>query len=153
VNIHVPPLRERPEDIPVLIEKLTTLESTKINRPAPFYSKQTVELLCQYHWPGNVRELKNLVKRMIILYPGEQITPDYIQKIIIPVSNAHVEPTISVPTLEEAQRQHVERALIECRGVVGGQKGAARLLDIPRSTLQYRLKKLGINPSIYLKHP
>lgn len=71
VSLTVPPLRERVQDIPILIEKLNVVESETHNRPAPRHASSAMELLCQYSWPGNVRELKNLVKRMIILYPDE----------------------------------------------------------------------------------
>ncbi len=147
VNIHVPALRDRTEDIPLLVEKLTELEAKKHNRPAPVYTEKALENLCQYHWPGNVRELKNLVKRMVILRPGELITDMSISQF----SNAILEPesTERLNTLAEVAIRHIEQALIKCHGVVGGQKGAARLLGLPRSTLQYRLKKYNLDPKNY----
>jgi transcriptional regulator with GAF, ATPase, and Fis domain len=148
VNIPVPPLRKRTEDIPLLMEKLTAIQAVKINRPAPVYTEQAIEKLCQYHWPGNVRELKNLVKRMVILRPGEKITNRDIINIVSAKSQA--EPSRNVTTLADAEREHIEQALIKCGGVVGGRNGAARLLDLPRSTLQYRLKKCGLDPKEYV---
>ncbi|MBI5252404.1 MAG: sigma 54-interacting transcriptional regulator [Desulfomonile tiedjei] len=147
VTIHIPPLKDRPEDIPLLVEQLTSLEANQIKRPAPEYTVDALERLCQYHWPGNVRELKNFVKRMIILRPSERITDLDIEKILNPFQP---ETDKGVTTLADAERQHIERALIKCAGVVGGPNGVARMLGIPRSTLQYRLKKLGLDPSDYI---
>lgn len=152
VNLHVPPLRERIKDIPLLIERLTLLQAKKTNSLAPMYTEKALQILSQYHWPGNVRELKNLVKRMVILKPGESIGSADIHKIITAANLTKTESRKKVITLVQAERQHIKQALIECRGIVGGQHGAARLLGKPRSTLQYRLKKLGLNPSRYVQH-
>lgn len=144
VNIHVPPLRERVEDIPLLISKLSALQARKTNGVAPVYTDGALESLCAYRWPGNVRELKNLVKRLVILRPGERVTRLDIDKIIDfePLE----ENTGDVTTLADAERQHIIQALAKCRGMVGGKRGIAKLLGMPRTTLQYRMKKLGINP-------
>ena len=148
VNLHVPPLRKRTEDIPLLIKKLTEIQAIKINRPAPKYTEQALRRLRKYHWPGNVRELKNLVKRMVILRPGERITNMDIINIISTTFQG--EPSKNVTTLADAEREHIELALIKCGGVVGGRNGAARLLGLPRSTLQYRLKKFSLDPKDYV---
>ncbi|MCG8337237.1 MAG: sigma 54-interacting transcriptional regulator [Proteobacteria bacterium] len=145
VNIHVPPLRERVEDIPLLIDELSVYQARKTNGKPPVYSKKALKTLCDYHWPGNVRELKNLVKRMVILRPGEQITHFDIDKIID--FEPPEEAVQDVKTLADAERQHIIRALRKCRGMVGGKRGIAQLLGVPRTTLQYRMKKLGINPA------
>ncbi|MFH1930790.1 MAG: helix-turn-helix domain-containing protein, partial [Pseudomonadota bacterium] len=84
------------------------------------------------------------VKRMVILRPGERITNTDINKIIN--TTFEPEPDKNVSTLADAEREHIEQALIKCRGVVSGRKGAAQLLALPRSTLQYRLKKYGLDP-------
>lgn len=144
IRIHVPPLRRRIEDIPLLVEKITHRESALINQPPPRYTPAVIDLLAAYHWPGNVRELKNLVKRMIILRPGERVQLADIEKMIdmqVPVDREGDERQ---PTLAEAERRSIEQALVACKGVVGGKDGAARLLGVPRSTLQYRMKRLGI---------
>lgn len=144
VNIHVPPLRERVDDIPLLIRQLSEYQAQKTNHKAPVYTDGAMDLLCDYRWPGNVRELKNLVKRMVILRPGERILEPDIEKIIEVESVA--ETVQESVTLEDAERQHIINALKKCRGMVGGKRGIATLLGVPRTTLQYRLKKLGINP-------
>ncbi|MBT3487755.1 MAG: sigma 54-interacting transcriptional regulator [Desulfobacula sp.] len=148
IQIHVPPLRERVGDIPLLIEQVTLNESDQIHQPAPRYAQQALQLLNAYHWPGNVRELKNFVKRMIILKPGGLINSHDIEKMIEFEEQTNVEKNIPIPTLAESERIFIEQALIKCRGIIGGKNGAARLLDVPRSTLQYRMKKYGIKPEI-----
>lgn len=148
ISIHVPPLRRRIEDIPVLLNKLTADEAQRINRSAPRYSKAAIEVLCAYEWPGNIRELKNFVKRMIIMRPGEAISAGIIRK-ELPVQTEMVASECKFQNLADAERCHIERALVACKGVVGGPAGAAKLLNVPRSTLQYRLKKYNLNPSDY----
>ncbi len=96
---------------------------------------------------GNVRELKNFVKRMVILRPGDSINETDIDRIINPFQP---EAETSTRTLAEAECLHIQKALIKCRGIVGGRNGAARLLGLPRSTLQYRLKKCGLNPEEFV---
>ncbi|NQU64372.1 MAG: sigma 54-interacting transcriptional regulator [SAR324 cluster bacterium] len=145
INIHVPPLRERVEDIPLLIEKLSIQQALKANRIAPIYTEGALKTLCTYQWPGNVRELKNLVKRMVILRAGETITSLDIDKIIDLEPLAEIVPEVT--TLADAERQHIIQALRKCRGMVGGKRGISKLLGVPRTTLQYRMKKLGISVS------
>lgn len=146
VTIHIPPLKDRPEDIPLLIERLTKVQSKQINRPSPEYTSEAMKQLRKYYWPGNVRELKNFVKRMIILRPSEHITDVDIEKILNPFQ---ADTDKEVTTLADAERLHIEQALKKCDGVLGGPNGVAQLLGLPRSTLQYRLKKLGLDPTYY----
>jgi len=148
IQIHVPPLREREGDIPLLIEQVTLNESDRFHQVAPRYTQQALKLLNAYHWPGNVRELKNFVKRMIILKSGKEVRPYDIEKMIELKEQTNVENNINIPTLAESERISIEQALIKCKGRIGGKKGAARLLDVPRSTLQYRMKKYSIKPKI-----
>lgn len=148
IQIHVPPLRERVGDIPLLIEQVTHAESDQMHQPAPRYTQQALKLLNAYHWPGNVRELKNFVKRMIILKPRGNVRPADIEKMIELGEKTNVKNNINIPTLAESERNSIEQALIQCKGVIGGKNGAARILDVPRSTLQYRMKKYGIKPTM-----
>jgi formate hydrogenlyase transcriptional activator len=146
VTITVPPLRERAEDIPLLIENINTREAADMHRSAPRYTSDALDMLMSYGWPGNIRELKNMVKRFIILQPGATIHADDITTMFpLPSQSPHQ----GIPTLDEAERGHIVRALTATRGIVGGKKGAAGLLGMPRSTLQYRMKKLGIQPTEY----
>lgn len=151
IQIHVPPLRERTGDIPLLIDRITRKESDQMHQPPPQFTRAALELLNTYHWPGNVRELKNLVKRIIILKPGEAVIPSDIEKMIYFEEKPTSETPPQVPTLAESERNAIEQAIIECKGVIGGKQGAARLLDVPRSTLQYRMKKYNIKPEITLR--
>ena len=151
IQIHVPPLRERREDISFLIEHINKLEATEMNRPAPKYTEQAIEFLRAYHWPGNVRELKNIVKRMVILKPDETISLADIEKLVGTENSLNEKNNNDSYTLAESEHKCIERALIKCRGVVGGPNGAAHFLDVPKSTLQYRLKKYGFNPADYAR--
>ena len=98
--------------------------------------------MLQYPWPGNVRELKNVVKRLIILRPGETITGNEIDTQLSGVCTSTRRKHM---TLKELERRHIIRTLKETGGVVGGPSGAAALLGVPRQTLQYRLRKYGIS--------
>jgi transcriptional regulator with GAF, ATPase, and Fis domain len=142
VTIKVPPLRERPEDIPVLMEKLAAKQSAERNLPPPLFSESCRKVMLQYPWPGNVRELKNVIKRLIILRPGETINGNEIDALL---SGVHTSARRKHMTLKELERQHIVSILKDTGGVVGGAKGAAALLGVPRQTLQYRMRKYGIS--------
>lgn len=142
MTIHVPPLRDRLEDIPVLARKLAAIQSAETHRPAPIFSDSCLKVMARYPWPGNVRELKNLLKRLTIMKPAERITAAEMEVILrgMPIQSC-LEPL----TLAEIERQHIIRAIKHTKGVVGGPNGAAAILGMPRQTLQYRLKKYGIS--------
>jgi DNA-binding NtrC family response regulator len=108
--------------------------------------------LTSYEWPGNVRELKNLVKRLVILRAGDRITADDVEKIIESSRPQGQKISDDLASLRDNEREHILRALIKTRGMLGGRQGAAKLLGLPRSTLQYRIKKLNIQPEDYLKN-
>jgi formate hydrogenlyase transcriptional activator len=151
VSIHVPSLRERKEDIPLLMKRLTTIQARQMNRPEPVYSNRALERLCGYPWPGNVRELKNLVKRLVILRAGDRITAEDVEKILESARPQGQGASEEVVSLRDSERRHIVKALAKARGVLGGKRGAAKLLGLPRSTLQYRIKILQIQPEDYLK--
>ncbi len=146
IRIHVPALRDRKKDIPLLVEQINHNEAAQIHQIAPVYTQSALDLLTAYDWPGNVRELKNLVKRMIILKPSKKISIEDVEKMIDSKKRADTENENSLPTLAQSERRSIEQALIKCKGVIGGKKGAARLLGVARSTLQYRMTKHGIKP-------
>lgn len=142
--VRVPPLRERREDIPLLVWHFARQFAGRMKRDYESISPETMNALCEYDWPGNIRELQNLIERAVILCPGPVLR--------VPVRDLH-HRTIAVPsnghtgqhqTLEEAERTHILRTLKEVRWVVGGLNGAAARLGMNRSTLQFRMKKLGI---------
>jgi transcriptional regulator with GAF, ATPase, and Fis domain len=142
VIIKVPPLRERREDIPAMMEKLAAKQSAERNLSPPLFSRSCRKVMLQYPWPGNVRELKNIVKRLIILRPGETITGNELDT---QLSGLRTSPRRKHMTLKELERQHIIRTLKDTGGVVGGASGAAAVLGVPRQTLQYRMRKYGIS--------
>jgi formate hydrogenlyase transcriptional activator len=149
VELHLPSLRERLEDVPELVQWLNQQESKKHNRHPPRYSPSALEVLRHHHWPGNVRELKNLVKRMIIMRPGKSIRGKDVE---IFVESGQSSSGGKEYSLAHAERQHIEMVLAFTNGQLGGKQGAAALLRIPRTTLQYRLKKLGIDHRNFVPH-
>ncbi len=142
--VQLPSLRERREDIPLLVWHFARQFAERMKRDYESISPETMRALCEYDWPGNIRELQNLIERAVILCPGPILR--------VPVRDLH-HRTIAVPnnghtgphqTLEEAERAHILRTLKEVKWVVGGLNGAAARLGMNRSTLQFRMKKLGI---------
>ncbi len=148
VTLQIPPLRERTEDIPVLIERFITEEETNSNMAAPSFDASALDMLCGYGWPGNVRELKNFIRRIFLLKSGKRITETDIGQYI---GESRQPCNEDVGSLAEMEKKIIEKALRECGGFVGGKKGAARKLSLPTSTLQYRIKKLGINPKRFVR--
>ena len=137
--VSVPPLRERREDIANLIRYFAQRYARRTNRHIETVSAETVAALERYHWPGNIRELENLIERAVILSPSPVLH--------IPLSELKSNPdgrAAGLPTLAEAEKDHILRALEESKWVLGGPKGAAALLGMKRTTLQSRMQKLGI---------
>ncbi|MBN2437371.1 MAG: sigma-54-dependent Fis family transcriptional regulator [Deltaproteobacteria bacterium] len=151
MHIHIPPLRDRVGDIPLLVRRFTGKFAGRMQRPEARYTPSAIEALCRYPWPGNVRELQNLVERIIILRCGHTIAEKDLHHLLhsfdpdvaAEAENPQMEGD-AFPTREENEKRHIEGALRRCGGVVGGKRGAARLLGIARTTLQYRMKKLGL---------
>jgi formate hydrogenlyase transcriptional activator len=139
--VRLPPLRERREDIPLLVWYFVRQFATRMKRNYESVSSETMTALCEYDWPGNIRELQNLIERAVILFPGPVLR--------VPLRDLP-RRTITVPhsgqhqTLEEAERAHILRTVKDTKWVLGGPNGAAARLAINRSTLQFRMKKLGI---------
>jgi len=144
VHLNIPSLRDRIGDVPLLVRCFTTNFSEKLQKPETRYSSAAVEALCQYPWPGNVRELENLVERIMIHRAGHLITEEDIHRLLQPLEPTEKGYIGGFLTKDEMEKKHIEDALSQCGWVIGGEDGAARLLGIPRSTLQYRMKKLGI---------
>jgi transcriptional regulator with GAF, ATPase, and Fis domain len=140
--IHLPSLRERRDDIPILTHHFVGKFSQRMGKKIDQISSEALEKLMRYEWPGNVRELANLLERAVILCDGGVLQPDHIG-----MTNALVTPENEIPTLETAERMHILEALKKTKGVVGGPNGAAKLLGLNRTTLLARMKKLGIERS------
>jgi transcriptional regulator with GAF, ATPase, and Fis domain len=153
MHIHIPPLRDRREDIPLLVRRFTTRFAGKMQKPEARYTPSAIDALRRYPWPGNVRELQNVVERIMILRGGHTITEPDIHHLLhsFEVNEAKTKEERFL-TRKEMEKRHIEGALRRCGGVIGGKQGAARLLAIPRTTLQYRMKKLGISNTGFSNH-
>ena len=139
--INVPSLRERPEDIPLLVHFFAQKFAQQMKRRIESVPKETMAALVNYHWPGNIRELQNLVERGVILSRGSSLE--------IPLgelkqSNKRSNHANGATSLESVEREHILRVLSESRWVIGGPTGAAARLGVNRTTLNHRLRKLGI---------
>jgi len=139
--INVPPLRERPEDIPLLVHFFAHKFAQQMKKRIQNISKETMAALTSYHWPGNIRELQNLVERGVILSRGSSLAVPLAE--LKRSNNASTSPSGST-NLETIERDHILRVLGEAKWVIGGANGAAARLGINRTTLNHRLRKLGI---------
>src|SRR5271155_3543107 len=142
--IHVPSLRERPEDILLLakyfIERYAAKEAKRIRR----VEKRTAELLEGYHWPGNIRELQNVIERAMILCDSDTF---FVEEAWL---QPEAEPWAGLqPSLINQERELIEAALAETGGRIAGPDGAARRLGVPRTTLEYKIKSLRIDKYRY----
>jgi formate hydrogenlyase transcriptional activator len=138
--IVVPPLRERREDIPRLVRYFAQKYARRNNREIETIASEDMEALARYHWPGNARELENLIERAVILARGPVLRIP-LGELTLPLESPAPPPT----TLEAAEREHILRALRDSKWVIAGREGAAARLGMKRTTLQSRLKKLGIS--------
>jgi formate hydrogenlyase transcriptional activator len=143
--IRVPPLRERREDIPLLIRHFVRKFARRMDRFIETIPKETMKALMQFDWPGNVRELENLMERSVILSEGNALR--------VPLSELRTQSNSRTEeadrTLDMAERQHIIRVLRETRGVLSGPGGAARRLGLKRTTLQSKMQRLGIKREDY----
>src|SRR5437773_1784112 len=142
--IRIPALRERVEDIPLLVGYLIDRYAQKAAKKIRNINKKTLDLFQAYDWPGNIRELQNVIERAVILCDGETFSVDeaWLTR-VAPKSAATSVPLVA--NLVEREREMLETALREAKGVVGGPTGAAAKLGIPRQTLESKIRKLGIN--------
>jgi PAS domain S-box-containing protein len=147
--IQVPALRDRVDDIPLLVEYLVDRYAKKAGKRIRSVSKNTLDLFQGYDWPGNIRELQNVVERAVVLCEGEIFCVD--PSWLAPASSSRTspnEPTLTIPLvtdLAERERAMIENALREAEGLISGPAGAAAKLGVPRQTLESKIRKLGIN--------
>ena len=142
--IVIPPLRERREDIPLLVRYFAQKYARRMKKPIDTVPVKAMAALTEYHWPGNVRELENFIERAVILSRGTELQlplAELKQRTKAPVTVS----SNGLETLEHAEREHIVRALGETRWVIGGARGAAARLGMKRTTLQSRMRKLGID--------
>jgi len=153
--IRIPPLRERPEDIALLVRHFTQQFARRMNKRIESISSETMNVMCDYHWPGNIRELQNIIERAVILSTGPELRVPLSDFKTNGASAANSEgASLSAARsenrgsmqriLEETERKQILAALQQARWVVAGPKGAAVRLGMKRSTLQVRMQKLGI---------
>jgi len=157
VPLTVPPLRDRKDDVPLLVTYFLSRFAKKFGRPIEAVARETMDRLVNYPWPGNIRELQNVIERAVVLSSdsvlrlGSDLLPFFDE---IPVSSGNAsEPAeasqASLASLNEVERRHIESVLAHTGGIVGGRDGAARILGLHPNTLRSRMKKLGVPRSRY----
>ena len=136
--ITVPPLRQRKEDIPILVQAFTERYARKLGKPITSIQKETMKALQDYPWPGNIRELESIIERAVILCPGPVL--QLADKLEIPSFPS----SVGMNTLEEVERYQILKILSETRWRIEGNDGAATILGLHPSTLRARMQKRGI---------
>ncbi len=139
IPISLPPLRERIQDILPLTEFFVTKFAASLNKPIDLIPDEVVEVLKTHDWPGNIRELQNFIERAVLFSPGSvlRLPLDFKQTVKQPSESA-------ARTLADADREHILETLKQTRWLIGGHDGAANRLGLPRTTLIYKMRKLGI---------
>jgi formate hydrogenlyase transcriptional activator len=138
--IQLPPLRERTDDIPLLVRYFVSKYAEKMGRRIDSIPAEAIEALRQYPWPGNIRELQNFIERAVILSPGSALR--------VPMEELQLQPETlqgEAESLGNIEREHILRVLRQTDWVLAGQNGAAARLHIPRTTLLYKMRRLGIS--------
>lgn len=138
--ITIPPLRDRQEDIPILVRYFTQRYATRMKKPIETIPTKTMERLAGYPWPGNIRELENLIERAVILSQGSELSVPFLD-----LKAGLQRSPQPMATLEGAERDHILRALHDTKWVIGGASGTAARLGMKRTTLISKMKKLGIS--------
>jgi formate hydrogenlyase transcriptional activator len=138
--VPLPPLRARREDIPALVEHFVEIYSRRMSKQIDHISPETMSELTSYAWPGNIRELQNFIERSVILTSG-----NVLESPLASLRNAAEAESLGPTTMEDAEREHIRKILEQTRWVVAGPNGAAARLGIKRSTLYFRMQKLGIS--------
>jgi formate hydrogenlyase transcriptional activator len=143
--ILLPPLRDRREDIPLLVRYFVDRHARKLYKKIETIPEETMRALTRWNWPGNIRELENFIERAVILTNGPVLRAPLAElamtEVPVPVQNS---------SLEDTERQHILRVLRESRGKIGGSDGAAARLGLIRTTLNSKIKKLGIRKQDYM---
>ena len=140
--IPIPPLRHRSGDIPLLVTHFVGIYSERMNKQIAWIPREAMEALIRHSWPGNVRELQNFIERSVILTSGNVLRPP-----LDSLKPAAETESLRAITLEDAEREHICKTLEQTRWVIAGHKGAAERLGIKRSTLYFRMQRLGISRS------
>jgi formate hydrogenlyase transcriptional activator len=146
--ISIPPLRERPEDIPLLVQHFVQQFAKRMNKRIESISSETLEALTRYPWPGNIRELQNVIERAVVVYQRGNLSvkKSWLSRASSPTGTA-TQPLLRRSALED--RQIIGAALAESRGRVSGPSGAAAKLGVPPSTLESKIRSMNINKYSY----
>jgi transcriptional regulator with GAF, ATPase, and Fis domain len=144
--ITIPPLRLRTSDIPLLVRYFVNKHARRMNKPIQEIPEQTMSALVAWPSPGNVRELENFIERAVILTPGSTLRAPLAELEKVEEESA----TMSDLNFHAAEREHILRVLREAKGMIGGSGGAAEKLGLKRTTLNSKLRKLGIERSDYV---
>ena len=145
--LHLPALRERREDIPALIRKFVEKCSARMHKHIDVIPDEAIQAMLRWRWPGNIRELENFIERSVILSEGNRLNPPLSElREEIPRYEADGEGT-----LRDKERDHIIEILRQTRGALSGPAGAAARLGLKRTTLQYKMQRLGISRTDYLR--
>ena len=145
IPLALPPLRNRPEDIPLLVEHFVRKFSTRMDKPIDVVPPEVMEVLERHSWPGNIRELQNFIERAVVLSPGSVLRPT-LTDLTSMTGTTKPSATNIAHTLETATREFILAVLEQTHWTVGGPEGAAVRLGLARTTLLYKMRKLGIEP-------
>ena len=140
IPVFLPPLRERPDDIPRLVEHFVQKYATRLNKVVETVPEDVMEVLKLHDWPGNIRELQNFIERAVVFSQGPVLRPTLTELRTM----AKQATAAAAQTLAEASRDHILEVLEQSRWMIGGREGAAERLGLPRTTLIYKMRKLGI---------
>ena len=144
--LHLPALRERREDIPMLIRHFVEKCAPRLHKRIDIIPDEAVDAMMHWSWPGNIRELENFIERSVILSEGNRLSP--------PLAELREEisrqPSESDGTLRNKEREHIVEMLRQTRGALSGPAGAAARLGLKRTTLQYKMQRLGLSRTDYL---
>ncbi len=143
IPLYLPPLRERVQDIPALTEFFVAKFAASLNKPIDSIPDEVMAVLKAHDWPGNIRELQNFIERAVLFSPGSvlRLPLDFNQRMTQTVKQS---PEGAARTLADADRDHILETLNQTNWMIGGQDGAANRLGLPRTTLIYKMRKLGI---------
>jgi formate hydrogenlyase transcriptional activator len=148
IPIFLPALRDRVEDIPRLVEHFVRKYTARLNKPIDTIPEEVMECLKAHDWPGNIRELQNFIERAVVLSVGTVLRPTLTE-----LRRMTKQPTAAAAqTFAEASRDHILEVLEQCRWMIGGADGAAGRLGLPRTTLIYKMRKLGIETRRPARH-
>ncbi len=145
--LHLPALRDRREDIPMLVRHFVEKCAARLHKPITVIPNEAVEALMQWRWPGNIRELENFIERSVILSEDDRLNPPLCEL----REEISRQPSDPDGTLRDREREHIIEILRQTRGALSGPAGAAARLGLKRTTLQYKMQRLGISRTDYLK--